>query len=363
MAHGHGHRRVGALLGVHPDVGQLGDLGVVGCDRHGLGALVTHLGEEVGVGGARLRHVGAPGDDVGGVVPVGRFGHVGLLAPDLGRSRRQVAVPVVEAHADAAHEAEVARAGGVGHHGHGGDGREADHPVRAVFLDGVDVRRGDHLVDFIPAGAHEAAHAAHALVFLALGVVLGDGGPGFHRGMDQPGLAPELEQAPAHHGVFHAVGGIQVPAVAGAARAAARFVVRHVPAGAGVVGLLGFPGDDAALDVDLPRAGARAVHAVGGAHDLVVGPAVAVRVFPGAVFTGGDAVVLGEGLFRLREVAQSVEKMAHVSLLVHSVRAQCGVFRGSSHKRWLAGRTTSSAPGTGRRRRQSRTWRIAACRP
>lgn len=50
VAHGHGHGRVRALLGVHPQVGQLGDLGVVGRDGHDLGALVADLGEEVGVG-------------------------------------------------------------------------------------------------------------------------------------------------------------------------------------------------------------------------------------------------------------------------------------------------------------------------
>ena len=68
--------------------------------------------------------------------------------------------------------------------------------------------------------------------------------------------------------------------------------LHHVPAGAWVIGLLGFPGDDAALDVNLPRAGARAVHAVGGAHDLVVRPAVAVGVLPAAVFAGGDTCLL-----------------------------------------------------------------------
>ena len=83
VAHGHRQRGVGALLGVQPQVGELGDFAVVGRHRHRLGALVAHLGEEVRVGGARLRHVAAPGDDVGAVVPVGAFGHVGLLAPDL----------------------------------------------------------------------------------------------------------------------------------------------------------------------------------------------------------------------------------------------------------------------------------------
>ena len=71
VAHGHCHGSVGALLGVHPDVGQLGDFGVVGRDRDRLGAFVAHLGEEMRVRCACLRHVAAPGDDIAAVEPVG----------------------------------------------------------------------------------------------------------------------------------------------------------------------------------------------------------------------------------------------------------------------------------------------------
>ena len=101
--------------------------------------------------------------------------------------------------------------------------------------------------------------------------------------------APVLEQLTAHHGVLDAIGAVQIPAVAGTASTTTRFVVGQVIAGAGVIGLLGFPGHDATLDVDLPRARARAVHTVSGAHDLVVLPAIAIGVFPGAVFAVGDA--------------------------------------------------------------------------
>ncbi|MNO86210.1 hypothetical protein D3C76_776040 [compost metagenome] len=83
VGEGLGQRCVGALGGVQPEVGELGHLGVVRGDGHGLGALVAHLGEEVRVRGAGLRNVGTPGDDVVGVVPVGRLRHVGLLAPHL----------------------------------------------------------------------------------------------------------------------------------------------------------------------------------------------------------------------------------------------------------------------------------------
>ena len=89
--------RVGALLGVHPQVTQLGHFGIVGRDGHDLGALVAHLGQEVRVGRARLRHVGAPGNDVRAVVPVGRLSGTSVCSPQVcGDCWGQVAVPVVK---------------------------------------------------------------------------------------------------------------------------------------------------------------------------------------------------------------------------------------------------------------------------
>ncbi|GBC55466.1 hypothetical protein PSNTI_09210 [Stutzerimonas stutzeri] len=225
VGEGLGQRGVGALLRIEPEVGELGDFGVVRGDGDSLGALVADLGEEVSVRRTGLRDVGAPGDDVVGVVPVGRFRHVGLLAPDLRRGRRQVAVPVVERQAHAADQRQVTATGRVGNHGHGRDRREADDAVRTVLLDGVDVGRGDDLVDFVPARADEAAHAALALVGLGLGLVLDDAGPGVHRGHVAPCFTPQLEQRLAHLGVLQAVGAVDVPAVAGTARAAAWLVV------------------------------------------------------------------------------------------------------------------------------------------
>ncbi|MNI29651.1 hypothetical protein D3C73_834720 [compost metagenome] len=87
VAHCQRHGAVGALLRIEPLVAQFGDFGIVRRHRHGFGAFVAHFGEEVGVRGTRLRHVRAPGDDVGGVVPVGRFRHVGLFAPGHWRGR------------------------------------------------------------------------------------------------------------------------------------------------------------------------------------------------------------------------------------------------------------------------------------
>ena len=81
MAHGHGQGGIGALFGGQPLVGEFGDFGVIRGDRDRLGALVAHFGKEVGVRGTRLGHVGAPGDNVAGVVPVSGLRYVGLLAP------------------------------------------------------------------------------------------------------------------------------------------------------------------------------------------------------------------------------------------------------------------------------------------
>src|SRR6185369_11831569 len=129
------------------------------------------------------------------------------------------------------------------------------------------------------------------------------------------------------------------PAVTRAARAAARLVIGHVPARARVVGLLRFPGDDAALDVDLPGARARAVHTMRAAHDLVVGPAVAVGVLPGAVFAGGLPMVAGERFAGLREVGESVEKVAHEWFLLYAVMPDS-----IRHPCWCAQADAGSGP-------------------
>ena len=312
VAHRHRERGVGALLHRDPEVGELGGFRVVRADDDALGALVADLGVEMGVRRARLRHVRAPEDQEARVVPVGRFRHVGLLAPGLRRGRRQVAVPVVEGHAHAAEQRQIARAGGVGDHRHGRDRREADDAVGAIGLDRVGVGGGDDLGDLVPGRAHEAAEAALLGVGRALLRVLDDRGPGRDRRPHRARLAPQLEQARAHQRIFHAVAGIEIPAVAGAARAAARLVVGQVGARARIVGLLRLPGDDAALDVDLPRARAGAVGAVRGAHDLVVLPALAIAVLPAAVLVGGDAVTVGELAFDALEEGQAVEEMAHL---------------------------------------------------
>ena len=110
MPHRHGKGGVGSLLRMDPQVGKLSDLGIVRRNRHDARAVVARLDEEMRVRRARLRHVGAPGDDIAGIVPVGGFRYVGLLAPCLRARRRQVAIPVVKRQQRAADQAEVTRA-------------------------------------------------------------------------------------------------------------------------------------------------------------------------------------------------------------------------------------------------------------
>ncbi len=313
MTHGHGERRVGPLLGVQPQIGKLCHLRIVRGDRHDLGAVVARLDKEMRVGGARLRHVRAPGDDVGRIVPIGRFRHVGLLAPGLRARRRQIAVPVVERQQGPADQRQITRARGVGHHRHRRDRREPDDAVRPPGLDRRDVGRGDDLGHLVPRRTDKAAASAQALIAARPVGILDDRAPSRDRVHGPARLAPQPHQRPAHHRVFEAAGAVEIPAVRGAARAAARLVVGHVGAGAGVIGLLRLPGDDPALDVDLPAARAGAIDAVGRAHDLVVLPALAVALFPFAVFAADLAEPAGERLPRAGEIGEPVQEVAHAS--------------------------------------------------
>ena len=331
VAHRQRHRSVGALLRAEPDVGEFRRLAIVGRDRHRGRALVANLGHEMGVGRACLRHVRAPHHQEGRVVPVGAFRHVGLLAPGLRAGRRKIAIPVVETHADAADQRQIARARRIRDHRHGRNRRKADDTVRSVGLDRVDVGRRDDLVDLVPVGADEAAQPPDPLVVPARGCILDDGRPGRDRRHCLARLAPVPDQPAADQRIFEPVGAVDVPGIAGAPRTAAGLVIRQVRPGPRIVGLLRLPGDDPALDVDLPTAGAGAIHAVSRAHDLVVLPARPVGILPVAILIRDDAVPVGKGVYGLPEEGQSIQEMAHrVRLLT-----------GSSRRRSSADRTTS----------------------
>src|SRR5690606_15595016 len=184
-------------------------------------------------------------------------------------------------------------------------------PYTTLFRS-VDVGRGDQRLHLVPVGTHEAAQAAVVLVAFGLLRVLDDAGPGVHRvRVVGQGGAPQLDQRLADQRILEAVGAVDVPAVTGAARTAAGLVVGQVGAGAGVVGLLGFPGDQAVLHVDLPAAGTGAVHPMCGADDLVVLPALSVAFFPFTRFVTGFAMDGGESRSAVDEVSKAVNALPH----------------------------------------------------
>src|SRR3546814_2960012 len=100
----------------------------------------------------------------------------------------------------------------------------------------------------------------------------------------------QLQQPSPDHRVFQPVAAVEIPGVAGAARAAARLVVGHVRPGPRIVGLLRFPGDQPVLDVDLPTARSSAVGAVRRADTLIVLPALPSAVLTAPVLVLHDAV-------------------------------------------------------------------------
>ncbi len=107
-------------------------------------------------------------------------------------------------------------------------------------------------------------------------------------------LRLHADVAPDHR-VLDALRRVHIPAVGGAPRTAARLMVGQVRARARVVGLLGFPGDQPALHVDLPAARTGAVDPVSGARNLVVLPAGPVGVLPGTVFLNHGTMAFGDG--------------------------------------------------------------------
>ena len=256
-------------------------------------------------------HVRAPGDEVARVVPICRFRYVGLLSPGLRTGGGEVAVPIVETQAHPADERQITAAGGVGDHGHGRDRRKTSDAIGAVFLDRIDVGRGDDLIDLVPARPHESAETAHGLEASRFLSVFDQALPSLDRRERLARFAPQFHQPTADQGILQPVAAIEIPRIARPAGTAARFVVGHVRPCARIVGLLGLPGDDAAFHVNFPTARTGAIDPMGRAHDLVVLPTHAVGVFPRPVFLPHLAMTVGEDRALLGEIFQSIEKMAH----------------------------------------------------
>ena len=142
-------------------------------------------------------------------------------------------------------------------------------------------------------------------------MIADDRRPGLDRRERLARFAPSLDQPAAHHRIFDAAGAVEIPAIRRAARAAARLVIGHAGTRARIIGLLRLPGDDAALDVDLPAARTGAIHAMGRAHDLVVLPTLPVAFLPHAVFVAQFAKTIGERFAASRKIGQTLQKMAH----------------------------------------------------
>ena len=180
------------------------------------------------------------------------------------------------------------------------------------MFDGPDVGGGDELVQLFPAGADKTAFAARRFIAAGFCRILHDAIPCQHRvGMLRQGFAPQLNQSFTRQRVLQAVGAVEIPGVAGAARAAARFVIWQIRPGARIIGLLCFPGNEAVFDVNFPAAGAGAVHTVRGADNFVELPALTVAIFPVTVVVVDLAVAVGKGLALLLKVAKAIQKFTH----------------------------------------------------
>ena len=326
MAHGERERRVGARVDLRPLVGELRVICEVRGDDNDLGAAVAGLDHEVGVRRTGHRNVGAPHHEVGRVVPVARLWDVRLVAEGLRGGRRKVGVPVIERECYAADVLEEARAGAVGDLRHGRNNGEAEDAVGAVLTNGVDVCRGGHLDGLLVGDADESALAALRDIGRALVRVFLDGAPGEDR---VSGLllflAVHVDEHATGVRVAHAGGRVGVPGEGGTTRAAARFVFRHVIAGGGVVHCLGLPGDDAVFDIDLPRAGTGAVHAVRRTDHLVEGPAVAVEDISLAAALEKQLLAGGAGL-AVTQVGAQLEQRVEFAILGLNVSSHGGKY-------------------------------------
>ncbi len=71
----------------------------------------------------------------------------------------------------------------------------------------------------------------------------------------------------------------------------------------------------AVFDMDIPAATSGTIDAVGGAHHLVITPAVPVSVLPETIILKFDAVSIREGFLMTDQKFQTIQQMAHDILL------------------------------------------------
>ena len=277
----HPERAVAARVQRHPLVRVLADLAEIGREHHRLGAVMPRFREEMAVG--RPGHV-QTGPHVGDhlrVVPVGALADIGLLAPDFRESGGKVAVPVVEAEVHAAKKLKESSAGRVAEHGHRGNRRKTDDPVRTVLLRRIDVGDGHELQDLVPARPSESTLAARVLVLLALLRVLLQGLPRLERITGSFLLrAVGVNQRAPDQRVLDPKRTVQIPGERNPALTSTRLVRGKGILQQRIIQLLSLPNHDALLDMDLPGTTARAVDPVRASDDPVMLEAIPVELFP-----------------------------------------------------------------------------------
>ena len=264
MGHGHGQCPVRACLYRQPCIRKFCKIGIIRRNRGNFCALVARFNIKMGIGRPGLRQIAAPGNDIAGIVPVRAFANVRLLAPNLRRGRRKIAVPVIKADHARADKRKKPGTGCEADHGHGRQRRKAENAVRSMLPDGVNQGRADHFYRLVPRKAHKTAMPAGLLVSGPFLRIIDYGFPGFHRiAIFLQRSLPQFEQFSAYIGITHPQGTIYIPGRGSAARAAPWLIIGKIGVDCGIIRVLGFPDYDAVLDVDIPAAGACAVHAMG----------------------------------------------------------------------------------------------------
>ena len=226
MTKGHGNSGICTLFRVQPHISQLGRFTVVRRNDHTFSTLVANLREEVSIRGTGLWHIRAPQNKVVRVIPISRLRHICLLTPDHRWSRRQITIPIIEAHTHATDQWQVARARSIRNHRHSRNRRETNDSVRAMFFRRVNIGCGNHFVHFVPRRANKSTHTSFGLIRFSANSVFYNKRPSIHRiFILLASITPQFQQRLAHFGILNPVCAVDIPRIAGTTRATTRFVI------------------------------------------------------------------------------------------------------------------------------------------
>ncbi len=217
-----------------------------------------------------------------GVVPIRALTDIGLLSPNLREGGWKIAIPIIEAEVDSAHDLEKPRTSRVAQHGHCRNGREAHDPVGSKLLDRVDIGGTNQLHDLVPTHTAEATLAPRDLVGLARFWVVLDRRPSCD-GVSVRRLLfsePEVPEGAPNQGILDPQRAIEVPREGDPSLATSRLIWRKPIFEEGIIELLGLPDHNPFLDMNLPGATPCAVHTMGASHNLVVLEPVPVELLP-----------------------------------------------------------------------------------